>query len=209
MLIHSPVELIPCQLLVSMCLDSSTVMGPDTGSTPGNDMLLPPRLTHLTDKFKWRKRVMLWVTTVKRFAKGGDRRAKGILSALGLTLNNALDQVFSSQVEQSIAAGAIDLEGDDNEIENTTKQFHVVTSIIELVSKDSPTDGIRKLVNMMRQVFNCTRKNVEAPDQFARRFQALALDYLNHCDTATIQQDSQNFAIILLENSKISPSVYS
>ena len=65
---------------------------------------------------------MLWVTTVKRFAKGGDKRAKGILSALGLTLYNALGQVFASQVEQSIAAGVINLDGDDNEFENVSKQ---------------------------------------------------------------------------------------
>ena len=184
-------------------------MGPDTGSTPGNDMLLPPRLTHSTDKFKWRKRVMLWVTTVKRFAKGGDKRAKGILSALGLTLYNALDHVFSSQVEQLIAAGVINLDGDDDATENANKQLDIVNSIIELVAKDSPTDGIRRLVQMMRQVFTCTRNNGESPAMFARRFQALALDYLNHCDTATIQQDSQNFAMLLLENSKISASVYS
>ena len=192
-----------------MCLDSSTVMGPGMGLTPGNDMLLPPRLTHATDKFKWRKRVLLWVTTVKRFSKGGDKRAKGILSALGLTLYNALDQVFSTQVEQSIAAGEINLEGDDNEVENANKQINIVTSIIELVAKDSPTDGIRRLVQMMREVFSCTRKTGESPALFARRFQALALDYLNHCDTATIQQDNQNFAMLLLENSKISASVYS
>ena len=184
-------------------------MGPTLGSTPGNDMLLPPHLSPTTDKFKWRKRVMLWVTTVKSFAKGGDKRAKGILSALGLTLFNALDQVFSSQVEQAIAAGVIILEGEGNNDENPSKQLGVVNDIIDLVAKDSPTDGIRRLVQMMRQVFNCTRKAGESPAIFARRFQALALDYLNHCDTATIQQDSQNFAMLLLENARIPASVYS
>ncbi len=187
----------------------STVMGPDRAFTPGKDMLLPPRLSTSTDKFKWRKRVMLWVTTVKRFAKGGDKRAKGILSALGLTLFNALDQVFSSQVEQSIAAGIINLDGDDDETVNLNKQFHIVHDIINLVAKDSPTDGIRRLVQMMRLVFNCTRKNGESPSMFARRYQALALDYLNHCDTATIQQDGQNFAMMLLENAKLPATVYS
>ena len=136
---------------------SATVMGPDRAFTPG--MLLPSRISTLTDKFKWRKGVMLWVTTVKRFAKGGDKRAKGILKALGLTLFNALAQVFSSQVEQSIAAGIINLDGDDGETVNLNKQFHIVHDIINLVVKDSPTDGIRRLVHMMRLVFNCTRKN--------------------------------------------------
>ena len=85
-------------------MDTNTVMGLAMGSAPGNDMLMPPCLIATTDKFKWRKRVMLWVTTVKRFAKGGDKRAKGILSTLGLTLYNALGHVFASQVEQSVEA---------------------------------------------------------------------------------------------------------
>ena len=62
---------------------------------------------------------------------------------------------------------------------------------------------------MMRLVFNYTRKTGEPPAFFSRRFQALALDYLNHCDTATIQQDSQNFAMLLLENANFPAYVYS
>ena len=184
-------------------------MGPDRALAPGKDMLLPPQLSTTTDKFKWRKRVTLWVTTVKRFTKGGDKRAKGILSALGLTLFNSLDVVFASQVEQSISAGVINLDGDDDENEKVIKQLHIVNDIIDLVARDSPTDGIRRLVQMMRLVFNCTRKNGESPAIFARRYQALALDYLNHCDTATIQQDSQNFAMMLLENAMLPDTVYS
>ena len=187
----------------------STVMGPDRAPTPGFDMLLPPRLSATTDKFKWRKQVSLWVTTVKRFAKGGDKKAKGILNALGLTLFNSLDQIFASQVEQAITAGVITLDEEDNDDEQPTKQINIVKDIIDLVAKDSPTDGIRRLVQMMRNVFNCTRKNGEQPAVFARRYQATALDYLNHCDTATIQQDSQNFAMMLLENARIPASVYS
>ncbi|PXF46073.1 hypothetical protein BWQ96_04173 [Gracilariopsis chorda] len=190
--------------------DLFTVMGPGRVPTPGFDMLLPPRLTTTTDKYKWRKQVSLWVTTVKRFAKGGDKKAKGILSALGLTLLNSLDTIFSSQVEQAINAGIINLdEEEDTNDEHPNKQVGIVNEIIDLVAKDSPTDGIRRLVQMMRNVFNCTRKNGESPAIFARRYQAAALDYLNHCDTGTIQQDSQNFAMILLENAKIPASVYS
>ena len=189
--------------------DHSTVMGPDRAPTPNFNMLLPPRLTAKTDKFKWRKQVSLWVTTVKRFAKGGNRKAKGILSALALSLFNSLDQMFASQIEQAITASIINLDEEDSDDEDPSKQVLFVSNIINLVSKDSPTDGIRRLVQMMRNIFNCSRKNGESPAIFARRYQAAALDYLNHCDTAIIQQDSQNFAMMLLENARIPASVYS
>jgi len=44
---------------------------------------------------------------------------------------------------------------------------------------------------------------------YARRFQSLALDYMNHCDANVAEQDSQSFAMLLLENAKIPASVYS
>lgn len=118
-----------------------------------------------------------------------------------------------------MAAGVTDLDGDDSEVQNINKQIHVVNNIVDLIAKDSPTDGIRKLyrpsdavcedmthnfhnVKVMPQVFTSTRNNEESPAMFARRFEALELDYLNHCDTATIRQDSQNFEMLLLENAK-------
>ena len=90
-------------------------MGPDGGSTPKKaiDILSLPFLTPTTDKFKWRKQVQMWITTVRRYTKCGDTRANGILNALGLTLFNALDTVFASKVERSIAAGIISFDEDD------------------------------------------------------------------------------------------------
>lgn len=85
----------------------------------------------------------------------------------------------------------------------------VIQQIIDIVAKDSPTEGIRRLVQMMRSVYACTRKTGESPAIYARRFQSLALDYLNHCDAVAAEQDSQNFAMLLLENAKVPSSVYS
>lgn len=62
---------------------------------------------------------------------------------------------------------------------------------------------------MMRNVYSCTRKHNETTAMYERRFQNLALDYLNHCDATAAEQDSQNFAMLLLENAKIPASVYS
>ena len=175
-----------------------TVMGPGRGPVPKQDIIAPPFLTPNSDKFKRRKQVALWATTVRSFARGGDKKASGILNALGRTLFNALDTVFASKIERAITAGLISFEQDKDEEDSSNKQQKIVETIISIVAKDSPTDGVRRLVQMMREVYGCTRKNGELAGAYARRLQGLALDYLNHCDTTVAEQDSQNFAVMLL-----------
>lgn len=99
---------------------SVTVMGIAMGFTLGFDTLMTPRMTSMSDKFKWRKLVKLWVTIEKRFANVGGKRAEEILNALGLTLFNAFYQVFSTQFWLPIAAGKINLDEDKNDDEKAT-----------------------------------------------------------------------------------------
>lgn len=87
-------------------------MGPDSRTNPNSDILNPPFLASMTNKLKWHKQVQLWAKTVKRFARGGDKSAKGISNALELTLFNALEAVFTSKVERAITAGLITLDLD-------------------------------------------------------------------------------------------------
>lgn len=135
--------------------------------------------------------------------------AMGIQNALGLTLFNALDPIFSSKVERAVTAGLVSLDLDGEDDVSATEQHKVVQNIVNIVAKDTPTDGIRLLVQMMRNVYNCTRRHRESTELYARRFQSLALEYLNHCDSAAAEQDSQSFSMLLLENANIPAPVYS
>ena len=126
-------------------------MGPDRRYNPGNDILMPPYLGPKTDKFLWRKHVQRWATTVKRFASGGDNKAQGIDNALGLTLFNALDNVFASKVERTVRAGLVSLDFEYEGESNASAQQQVVKDIISIVAKETPTDGTRRLVQMMRK----------------------------------------------------------
>lgn len=47
-------------------------------------------------------------------AHGRDMRAKGILNALGLTLSNALDNIFASKVERATTAEIINHDENEN-----------------------------------------------------------------------------------------------
>lgn len=78
-----------------------------------------------------------------------------------------------------------------------------------MVAQDSPTDGIRRLVKMLCDVFACVRNKGETPSNFAKRFRSVALDYINQCSSGASQQDSQNFAMLLTENCKLPADVCS
>lgn len=127
----------------------------------------------------------MWATIVKRYAKGGDKRAKGILSSLQLTLFNALDTIFASKLERAITAGLLCLDLYEEVEINPIEKSTVVQDIISIVGKDSQTDGIRSVVQMMRNLYGCTRKSGKSTVMYARQFQSLALDYVNHCDANT------------------------
>ena len=143
------------------------------------------------------------------YAKDGDKRAKGMLSALGITLFNALGDIYSSQIEQAIAAGSINLEASDEDVMNPVNQGKTVEQIIKLFAQDSPTDGIHRLVKMLRDAFACVRNKGETPSNFAKRFRSVVLDYINQCGSGPSQHDSQNFAMLLIENCKLPADVYS
>lgn len=92
------------------------------------------------------------VYNCKEICQRWRKIAKGILSALFLSLFNALDTVFASKVERTITAGILSLELDEDEEANHISQQKAVQQIISIVAKDSPTDGIRRLFQMMRSV---------------------------------------------------------
>lgn len=186
----------------------ATVMGPDRRTLLRMDIHLLPVLGPDTDMYSWREEVQLWATTVERFASGGDKRAKGIRNNFGLTLFNAIDTVLASKVERAVTAGLLSLHPENGDGIDGTARQNMNRRIINIVAKDTPTDGIRRLMQMMRNVYNCTRKHGEWTELYERRFQSLELEYLNHCEAVAAERDSQNFSMLLLENANIPASDY-
>lgn len=183
-----------------------TVMGPEGDSHP-KGLYEPPKLTAKTDKFLWRQAVRIWTQKIKSFAKGGDNKAKGLANSLGITLYSAMDYSFVQVLDNAIANDELKLVSDDDE-EETINQKDVVEKIIDLVAKDSVTDGVRRLVKMTQNVHGCRREKSETFEAYAERFRGLAQMYLNHCRSRDTNQDSQNFAMLLLENARLTTSTF-
>lgn len=189
-----------------------TVMGPEPTSAHFS-CLTPPKLTPETDKYQWRVDVQTWKQMVKLYAKGGDSRAKGMLNALALTLYFSLERNQRNIVDNAMQDRLVSLNTDDDAEEISTNamariQFECVDDIVNLVAKDTPTDGIRRLVKISQGIHKCVRINCEKPHAFARRFQGMAKQYLNMSNSANGEKESQNFAILLLENAQLPSSTF-
>lgn len=183
-----------------------TVMGPGVDSAPS--LYAPPRLQAKTDKFVWRQAVRVWAQKIRSFAKGGDTKAKGIANSLGITLYSAMDYSFVQVIDSAITAGEFKLVADDDDENEVINQMELIEKIIKLVAKDSVTDGVRRLVKMSQNVHACNREKNETYEAFAERFRGVAQTYLNHCYAGNTSQDSQNFAMLLLENAKLPSSTF-
>lgn len=67
-----------------------------------------------------------------------------------------------------------------------------------IVAKDSPTDRIRRLVSVIKDVYTCRVGNDDSFEQFAERFRGHPQTYLNRCHS-TQAIKNQKFAMIVLE----------
>jgi len=104
-------------------------------------------------------------------------------------------------LDLSISNGILNFDSEEgNEAQNV-----FIDAIIEILASDSPTDGVKRLARMMKDIYNCKRKSSEDPSAFAWRLEGLVSLYLNHCYKETAEQDTQVFAMVLLENANLSP----
>lgn len=79
-------------------------------------------------------------------------------NSLGIMLYSAMHFSFVQVIDRAVATGELQMVCDDDDVV-TIDQKKVVEKIIDLVAKDSVTDGIRRLVRMSQDVHSCKRKN--------------------------------------------------
>lgn len=67
-------------------------MGPvGNVESPSSHMLSPPQMDSFEEQTLWREAVSDWAANVKVCADGGDRKAKGIVACLALTVYRSLE----------------------------------------------------------------------------------------------------------------------
>lgn len=180
-------------------------MGPGD-LNPGHH-LTPPKFLPEEDKLKWRKDVRCWAKTIQACSEGGDTKAKGMLSALGMILFRSLPTSRQEIIEKSIRTGEFTLDPSDPAYPKNS--MDVIDSIINLVAKDSPMDAIKRLAQLNKAASTCVRRHKEPTSSFLERYILPAQTYLNLINADKSSAESQNLAMTLLSNANLPPETFS
>ena len=195
----------PCRVFhppASFHMDLFTVMGPGGRETP-RDLLQPPKFDAHSDKFQWRKDVRLWVRLVRKLARGGDTKAIALSKALVEALYLSVDTASKHKLDYQINAGNLRMDDANTDDE----QDRAIALTLDFLAKDSPHESVKRISKMMRNIYTCRRQPTESPYVYAKRFEGIVSQYLNHCHKSSLDQDNQVFVMVLLENSLLPQSV--
>lgn len=185
----------------------STVMGPAMVPIPHNSLLSPPILKPESDRLQWREDLRDWSSNIIACAEGGDTRAKGVASCLGLTVYRSLDISLKEQIKESVRCGEIVLKASNEG--STSSQLKTLEKIISIIAKDTPVDRVTRMVRLNTQVHKCIRREGESIKQYINRFKAPALAYLNLTRNGQDSSESQVFAMTLILNAKLPAQTFS
>lgn len=136
---------------------TATVMGPALDPIPHSSLLQPPILKPETDRLQWREDIRDWSTNIVACAEGGDTRAKGVATCLGLTIYRSLDPSLKEQVKESVRCGEIVLKPSGSK--NSDDQIKTLEKIISIIAKDTPVDRVTRMVRLNTQVHKCVRRD--------------------------------------------------
>eukprot|EP00737_Agarophyton_chilense_P000191 gb/GEZJ01000219.1/.p2 GENE.gb/GEZJ01000219.1/~~gb/GEZJ01000219.1/.p2 ORF type:complete len:409 (-),score=32.31 gb/GEZJ01000219.1/:2922-4148(-) len=175
-----------------------TVMGPAMTVSPRKPTD-PPPFDSTTVKFKWRNKVCHWGRIVKRMSDGGFKYARATWSALVDTLYLAVDDSVKQLLDHTILEGFLSLDRSEDD-EDSSK---MIEKMLNIVAEDTPTENVKRLVMMMKNIHQCTRAATETPIEYARRFQGLASIYLTHSNAGNSTQNGQLFSMLLIENARL------
>lgn len=182
-----------------------TVMGPAGSGTP-NNALSPPVLSTASDKLTWREEVREWAQHVDACARAGDSRAKGVAATLAHSLYRSMSKYKKEVIKRSLRKGELVLTPSTNIDESD--QLVVVEQVIQLVAKDTAVEAVRRISSLNKRINNCMRRNGESITSYINRFTTIAQTYLNLINSSEDTVESQNFAMTLLTNSKITQQTF-
>lgn len=189
-----------------MSTHSNIVMGPAGLEVPNNS-LAPPVLSTVSDKLTWREEVREWAQNVDACARAGDSRAKGVAATLAHTLYRSLSKDKKEVVKRSLRNGELVLTP-STDIDKSN-QLELVEILIRIVAKDTTVEAVRRISTLNKRINGCVRKSGESITSHVARFTAIAQTYLNLTHASEDTAESQNFAMTLLANSKISQQTFS
>lgn len=167
----------------------------------------PPKFVRDSDKFSWREEVTEWGEKVGASAHAGDNRAKVVAASLSHTLYHSRTSDKRELVKLGLRTGEIILTPSSNILRSNKLQF--VEKIIQLVAKNTPVEFASRSYVLYNKINVFVRNSGESISAYVSRFTAIAEKYLNLIQESEMSTESQNFAMTILSNEKISEQTFS
>jgi len=159
----------------------ATVMGPggqatdNLGALSLGSMMDPPRfISNQTEKVQYRETLRMWIKMMNQFAIV-DTRARAIVQGGGYVIYRYCDRTAQELITKAITTGSVKLEGENTDPEREQLVEHIISTI----AKDSPTERVRREVDMLTDIQNCQRTSTEQTLTFATRFNSVVAQYIN------------------------------
>ena len=134
---------------------------------------------------------------IRKFGES-DNKYKPLLYCIGHIIYMGCDENAQEVLARAEKSGAVNLEGRDDDI----TQQGIVQEIINIIAKDTPSERVRREVELLSNIQTCVRSELQTPEQFANRFNAAVARFSNQTDTLT-SRESKLFAVLLIRNAKL------
>jgi hypothetical protein len=157
-----------------------------------------PPLYPGADRFRWRRQVAAWMSYIQRRANAGDKTCKSHAATLSDLLYAAAHPSYQKVLELAKSASL------DFSVP-TEKQPDVFQEIVRLIGYKSPIEATSRLLAAYKAVHACIRYPNETLDKFTVRYRGVASNYMDLANVSCSSQDSQLLAMVLLENSQLTP----
>ena len=180
----------------------ATVMGPESSSVSfsGASVTSPPKfVSNVTAKTKYRDSLRRWMRMLTQFAKV-DSKSKAILEGAGHLIYLSCDTLSQELLNQAEKSGELVLDGQQDDVSRNK----MVEKILNTIAKDTPTEKVKREVDLLTEIQSCQRTSDESPSTFAVRFSSAVAAYANQ--TVELNENtSRQFAVLMLRNANLSP----
>lgn len=180
-------------------------MRPDTHHAAQH--LRPPSYKHDCDNLQWRKDVRSWARTDRAWRREETRRPRGCLLHWECHYLGFYPHRNSRSLKRPLKPVKLIL--DPFDLAYPEDKLGVIEPIVELVAKDSATDGIKQLERPNKLASSRTRISNESASEYIERFFEPAQAYLNLTSADRTPVESQNLAMTMLINASLSLDTFS
>lgn len=145
------------------------------------------------------QQIRSWIKIVSVAAQANAWR-NAVFKSAGIRILLSCDHLAQDLLRQAQSQGKFLLQGDD---EHDPEKRALIEQILNVIASETPTEQIRREVDLPTDTYDCKWKPLENPSSFANRFSAAVARYSFECSNLNPAVD-RYFAVMILRNANLS-----